>query len=419
MVVAKSHKKKQVFSTIVVFVLLIYPVLQTYGYDHYNFAFIIMTVLSILALFRTGMKSYMPKLLNYYFLFWGLSHVLMASSISSIIPIGVIRTYLVYNMLFKEFDYAKCLKIYNILVVIFLSFFFFQEFIYASTGYRVLGVSQSLPLALDVEDASSHLEKMITSERSSSFFSEPAHFVQFLLPLFALKLFKPLRRSDRVIVLGIFIALLLMQSGNALLGLATIIVCFIFSKYFCIVNARKIIGLLLLSSILAIGTFYYLKADMGQYIIERQDQLNADGDAQSGQSGFLRIFRGYYVYGALSPIEMIIGADDIKRIDSAINSSGVAWAFKKNDYYFNVVQGLLIRTGVIGMVVFVLFLLWGLRKTDSSGKAILLTFISLSFISSLLFTPTMALYLLLALSLKKKKGIDNDSKVLCIKTAKK
>ena len=404
MVVAKSHKKKQVFSTIVVFVLLIYPVLQTYGYDHYNFAFIIMTVLSILALFRTGMKSYMPKLLNYYFLFWGLSHVLMASSISSIIPIGVIRTYLVYNMLFKEFDYAKCLKIYNILVVIFLSFFFFQEFIYASTGYRVLGVSQSLPLALDVEDASSHLEKMITSERSSSFFSEPAHFVQFLLPLLALKLFNPVRRSDKVLVVGIFISLLLMRSGNALFGLATISICFIFSKYLRVVNVRKIIGLILFSSIFAIGTYYYLKSEMGQYIIERQDQLSAEGDAQSGQSGFLRIFRGYYVYGAMTPIEQIIGADDIKRIDLAISSSGVAWAFRENDYYFNVVQGLLIRTGVIGLIVFILILLRGLRRTDSSGKAILLTFVSLSFISSLLFTPTMALYLLLAHSLEKRDG---------------
>lgn len=401
MVVAKPHKKKQVFSTIVVFMLLIYPVLQTYGYGHYNFAFIIMTVLSIFALFRTGFHSYMPKLLNYYFIFWGVSHILMASSASAMIPVGVIRTYLLFNMVFKEFDYAKCLKFYNILAIVFLAFFFFQEFIYATTGFRVLGVSQSLPLALSVEDADAYYQKMMMNERSASFFSEPAHFVQFLLPLLAIKLFQPARRLDYVFALVIVVALLLMQSGNAFLGLAAIGVSFVVEKILHDFNIKKLLLFVLLSFAVGVTAKYYINSEMGQHLLERQDQLDVKGDAQTGLSGFMRIFRGYYVYDAMSPIEKVIGADDGKRIDSAIASSSVAWSFKDNDYYFNVVQTLLIRTGIIGTIIFLLFMLSSFRSVNSCGKAILTILLFLSFISAIHFTPVMALYILLALSCNK------------------
>lgn len=398
MVVAKSHKKEQVFSTLVVFMLLIYSVLQTYGYGHYNFAFIIMTVLSIFALFRTGFHSYMPKWLNCYFIFWGLSHIIMASSASAMIPVGVIRTYLLFNMVFKEFDYSKCLKYYNILAVVFLAFFFFQEFVYATTGFRVLGVSQSLPLALGVEDADAYYQKMIINERSSSFFSEPAHFVQFLLPLLAIKLFQPAKRLDYLFSIIIVAALLLMQSGNAFLGLAAIGISFVIEKIIHNFNAKKLILLLVVLFSVGTGVKLYFESEMGQHLLERQDQLDMKGDSQTGLSGFMRIFRGYYVYDAMTPLEKVIGADDAGRIDSAIASSGFAWSFKENDYYFNVVQTLLIRTGIIGTLLFLLFMVGSFRRVNSCGKSILTILLFLCFISAIHFTPVMALYILLARS---------------------
>lgn len=410
MVVAKSRKKKQVFSTIVVLMLLIYPVLQTYGYGHYNFAFIIMTTLSVFALFRTGLHSYMPKLLNYYFIFWALSHMLMASSSASIIPVGVIRTYLLFNMLFKEFDFAKCLKFYDILAVIFLAFFFFQEFVYATTGFRVLGVSQSLPLALSVEDVNAYYQKMITNERSSSFFSEPAHFVQFLLPLLIIKIFNPLKKFDFIFAAIILLALLLLQSGNALIGLMAIGGCYLIEKILHNFNFKKFILLVILTLFVGIIGGYYINSEMGEKLLERQEQIDIEGNSRSETSGFLRLFRGYFVYDAMSPIEKIIGADDKNRIDAAIGNSGFEWSFRENDYYFNVVQTLLIRTGIIGTVLFVLFLIGALKKTNSCGKAILVVLICLCFISAIHFTPVMALYLLLANSLIKEN--DENLKVL-------
>ena len=411
MVVAKSHNKKQVFSMIVVFLLLIYPVLQTYGFGHNNFAFIIMTGLSVLALFRTGIKTYMPKLLNYYFIFWGISHVLMASSASSIIPLGVIRTYLMYNMLFKEFDYTKCMKMYNVLAIIFLAFFFFQEFVYATTGYRILGVSQSLPLALDVEDADAYYQKMIMGERSSSFFSEPAHFVQFLLPLLAITVFNLVKQVDYIMAVIIVVALLFMQSGNALLGLAAMGGYYVLSRLLHNINVKKIALLAFFISVVAIVGSYYVQSEMGQKLLDRQEQLDASGNSQGGMSGFLRIFRGYYVYGAMTPIEQIIGADDKGRIDAAIASSGFAWSFMENDYYFNVVQTLLIRTGIIGTLLFLIFMISSMKWVTDSGRAILIVLLALCFISAIHFTPVMALYLLLGLSFTRKNDQLENKKI--------
>ena len=64
----------------------------------------------------------------------------------------------------------------------------------------------------------------IERERSSAFFSEPAHLVQFLLPLVIAELFYVADKKAYIRSAIYLLTLLALASGNALLGVLVIIV---------------------------------------------------------------------------------------------------------------------------------------------------------------------------------------------------
>jgi len=130
-------------------------------------------------------------------------------------------------------------------------------------------------------------------------------------------------------------------------------------------------------------------------------------DYESGKSGFFRIYRGYYVYDNLSPIEKIIGVNDFSTLKARINTSEVGFMFGDDDTYFNAVQDIMIRTGLIGLFIFILFLadLW--KHNNYLGKSLICCLITLAFISAINLTSTMAMFLVLAIYAKKNNKIQN------------
>ena len=65
---------------------------------------------------------------------------------------------------------------------------------YMSFGYRIIGIFTFLPIEVkgivgSYDSISDWADVAIERERSSAFFSEPAHLVQFLLPLVIAELF--------------------------------------------------------------------------------------------------------------------------------------------------------------------------------------------------------------------------------------
>lgn len=133
---------------------------------------------------------------------------------------------------------------------------------------------------------------------------------------------------------------------------------------------------------------------MGQFIIERQDETNDDQRIRT--SGFLRIYRGYYVYEALSKSEKVFGANNQNMMDRAISRCPISYMFKNNDYYYNTFQNIIIRTGVVGAIIFFMMLVFLYRKATQPGKTILVSMAVLSFIASFYLSYMMLLYLIIA-----------------------
>lgn len=378
------------FSNAVSILLLTSPILKTYGFTSIDFSIIFTSLFIGIFLLKRGVCNSMPKWLAIYF-GYNILILILSFSITPIEFLRVLYALLAYMMFFDVIKLDSLLKYYKIVAIICISFFYIQEIFYYTIGYRISGLMTFLPLSLGIEDTSSYFEHLSIAERSSSFFSEPSHFAQFLLPLFALILLEKQKVSYRWAII-IFITLLLLQSGNAMIGMLAIVLVYI-RKIFSTSSARVKMGGFACCFLLLIVGYFYVTSIMGERLLERQSQVSGE---MEHSSGFIRVFRGYYVFEVGSLADQIFGTNSRSQVESRIQQSKVSYLFRDNDMYFNMVQSVLIRTGYIGLLIFIVIIVTLWKRNNYQGKAILLAFISLSFTSSLYFSMTMALYLVLA-----------------------
>lgn len=304
----------------------------------------------------------------------------------------------------KDIRVLWLINAYRLIAYTNIIFFLIQELVYLLLNYRLKGILTFIPSTLT--DDLSVLEH---AERFSAFFSEPSHFAQFLLPLLAIELFYFTNRSYwRIIVLLLMIAFL--KSGTAVVGLLVVI---LFAYYSFIQKKKAIYTMLLLPVVTLTLAFSFIavsKTEFGMEMMERQEEL--DSESEKVSSGFIRIFRGYFVFDELTPVQKILGLNDKSELINAVNRSSVALMFKDNELYFNGIQGFLINTGVLGTMLFVGFVLWLWHGNNLAGRCILLMLCSLFFVASLFFTHTMLLYLVISFIFKYQRSQCQNSVVI-------
>ena len=384
------------FESIVILSLLLSTILQTYGWEKYDFSFIITSFLSVLYIFKYGIRNTMPKFLLYYIFYRIAVHIISANGYAEMIPLGLLKSLLAYLMFFGINDYSKFHKYYRIIAIIAIIFFYIQELSYHILGNRVLGIFSFLPISMSKSiDLVSILAE---SSRSSSFFSEPAHLAQFLLPLFCIEVFA--RRKNIPIVIFLGLTLLLSFSGNAIWGVAVVGISYIIS----VMKGRNIatklkVAFLVIPAILGL-LYIYVNSEMGQKTMSRSETLSTDyiNSRGASHSSYLRIFRGFAVYDNYGTIEKIIGNDNGNYFYNSARTSEAALFFKdQNDTYINTFQSFLLYSGIVGVVFFILIFgeIW--KKSYGGGRVSLLVFYALSVVAALYLTDTMALYLVVAL----------------------
>lgn len=140
-----------------------------------------------------------------------------------------------------------------------------------------------------------------------------------------------------------------------------------------------------------------------QKLLDRQDELD---QTAYRTSGFLRIYRGYYTFNELSLFEKIFGANNKVMMERANKKSPISFLFRDNDFYYNTIQNILIKTGIIGAIIFILFTIQLFARANPCGKTIVTTMTLLSFVSSLYLSFIMLIYLIFAEHLRKRKSDD-------------
>ena len=344
-----------------------------------------------------------PIAMTLYVLYFCCTRVLSnLTSLQSIIAPSIIFIFLLGGFLNKEVVLNYFLKFYRIIAFINIAFLLLQEVLYNTLGYRVIGILSFLPLTniggVDF-DASQYTENAAVAGRSSAFFSEPAHFVQFLLPLLVVELFFVHSRMAYARSCMYVAALFILASGNAILGLG-VIGLFLFLHMLRRMNMLKSIAVVVVFvSIMCLSISWIMTTEYGEKLLDRTEELDPNQSVAS--SGFLRIFRGYFIWEEMSVYEKTIGLNSLKKLDIKINSSPVASTFNEDDYYMNSVQSIMIFTGYIGVLIFVGLLVYLWRGNNLAGRCSIVVYVALSFIASIYFTYTMVLYLLVAFLMKK------------------
>lgn len=398
-----AGSRLRLFELIAILYILLEPVFVMYGWANFNVATVLSYLLVLVYISNSIRKNrnpfrILPRFLSIYFVWLILCNYL---SLGSLVPVGNIFIWLLFATLFSTISFERLIRIYKIVAVLAISLFIVQEFSYYATGSRISGIIQWLPLSYASQDMD--VEKYLSTReiinRSASFFSEPAHFAQFLFPMLTISLFKANNLKSFIFPIIIIITLLLLQSGNALIGL----LCIGFVYILAVLSNRNIVYKLLVITVLfaggTIGGYYYVNSSLGENLMGRKESVSGDMD---NSSGFFRIYRGYYVFDAYSTVEKVIGINNFDKIKKRRDESKVSFLVEgENDLYFNCFQHFLLRTGFIGAFLYILLCLFLWRKNTYEGKAIILTFFALSFVASLYMSSLMMLYVYLSFSYKK------------------
>lgn len=401
------------FDKAVILLLVLTQILKTYGpVSYYNFASIPTYIFGIIFLgmllsgkrkFKSGLT--MPKPLVYFFIYWAVAHVL-TNLHSGILPQNVIEiavTFILFWGVVTPNQFPRLLKYYTVVAWVCIAFFILQEASYRLTGMRISGIIPGLPIALSsVEDASTFVSEKMIGTRGTSFFSEPAYFAQYVMPLFALKLFYD--KSKRHYLKAIIIGLVILQtmSGTGIAAMGMVIMVYVLS----LMVKRSLLSKIVVIFIFIagfVGLPYIMETEIGETLIGRQVEMSMDYEGGS-RSGFMRLYRGLYVYDEYSPIEKVFGHDNNAAIQDHIAHSVFAYTFAENhDTFFNGVQYTLLRTGIVGLIIMTLLFIQIYRNNNVCGRAILFGFIALMFMEAVFFGNNMVLFLILAERMKYQK----------------
>ena len=400
-----NEARVSLYDKVVMIVLLLYSILNIYGVEAMTIAEGLTIILLGVGLLTNKLSFKLTKYIRFYLIYMCLVIVVSADFNFNWISrlIGVAYTYLTFSLFYSRINLTYFLKVYRILSLFFICFFFIQEVSFATIGTRPVGIIPFLPVVSDLgtDDFSSHLS---IASRSSSFFSEPAHFAQFLLPLLAYEVFMRKGCDRNLIVLMISVTILMLLSGNGIIGFGVLLCYYIWNYTKSVKKTYRYLAIIVIAGLVSIGITYYMSSESGQVLLNRTNELTLADPEVGSESGFVRIYRGYFVYDNLNLFEKIVGLGNFERLRERIVTSSVGWTFDDNDNYFNVIQNVLIRTGILGMIIMLLFLfkdLW--HKNNACAKSLVLVFFTFSFMSNLYLTPTMILYTIIPYCLKFKK----------------
>lgn len=397
-------------SKVVAWLSALYPMLGYYGFGSLSFAIVLFfLILFYIYIKRQYIKFVFPIPVLCFYLYIFIVRFVFNLQNGNVIAFGAILIFLLWGFLNSELRISEFLNIYRFIVFVNIVFLVIQEFLYYTVGYRIIGIMTSLPLVIDGDsfDPQAYAETASLASRSSAFFSEPAHFAQYLLPLFAVELFYVGTRKAFFRCIIYFATLMILASGNALIG---ILVIFFFFLLQIMKKMSSIIALFVVVIIgaLAIASYSYMKhTEYGEKIVERFGELEADQVEVS--SGFVRVFRGFYIWKEMDTKEKIVGLIDSNRIKAKIRQCDVANTFGgDDDIYMSGWQSVMIYTGYLGTTIFIWIILWLWQGNTMAGRCCIALIVVLFCFAALYSTYTSVLYLALAFLIKKE--------YLCCKT---
>lgn len=401
---------RKVFS----FFLILLPVTNIYGcgIPGISIGKVILVLLVIGSIIKNRCTVF-PKIPKYAFLFMSWVLIVPFFYISAqwfsytdalYKLVGVLGFWLTLGYSLQIVDVDYLFKVYGRFAFIFSLVFLFQTVVYYATGKNIVFIIPFLPLA-DASDSVSYIDGQSVWNRQCSVFLEPAYF-SFYIGIFLCLLLNKCSDLFNKKVLFYIVILILLRSGNGYLCLLMTILSYFVMHYRRILsNRRNLIGIFF---VIIIGAFAYFhlsvdsSSDFGE-TFNRVSELgkNAENDKTSG---FERIYRGYYIYDDLPSYAKILGIGQgnilsFSRVHQFRQYMNIG--LENDAFYMNCIQQILVYSGIIGLMLFIYFILR--ISTNKIAMSITLLFVSLSFVTAIYNTPYMLFFLLFGILYSRKQ----------------
>lgn len=386
---------------IVLFVLAIIPLLYTYGFAKWSFSDILLFGLGIVSsiglLFsKTEHKNFIPLYLLILTLDYAVVYLYTVPGASlPIFTIQLLFCYIAFWYFITPDSINNYIKIYKNIAIVVLAFFYIQFFYKALTGTMINGIFTWLPISEGVSDDASWVSDHVQSDRCSSFFSEPSYLCRYLMPLFVIELFKS-RNINWIFLALLALPAFLNVSGTGIIVLLVIIFFWYLSR---IKSSKKYFSIAIVTLVLIVFYFILMSSEMGAEIIDRSGELAIE-DQYGSRSGNMRLWRGYAVFAEYSWQHKLIGTQDNNTIFQ-YESMGIFGSLFGDRIYFNGISTLLLRQGLIGLSIFILFIAKIWKNASLTGKAIILSFLVYMLCESMYPGERMATMMVLAFCINK------------------
>lgn len=312
------------------------------------------------------------------------------------------KTFITFTILMlclnSTLDWKSVLKIYKYCVYFCILIFYIQEVSYFFLNRRLTFYLPFLDNYYSGAGVTTDEFSLGTStaKRSPSIFLESAHFAQFIMPYVAMKMVEFTRNRKVWMELAFLLfTMLIVRSGCGYLMLLAVIL------YVLICDKEISLGKKITASILALLAFtaitlLFSDHPLVSYIAQRAGEISMHTEVQGAHSGFLRMFRGYFIYASLPLANQIFGTGAGSLIYfcnlefDGLNYSGT---------YMNALQMSLCRGGLIGTILLILFMLkiWKASCPESKGvffALVAMMLMEVSWLNSRMFFFILIIYCL-------------------------
>ncbi len=298
---------------------------------------------------------------------------------------------IIVNFTYVDMDYS--IKIYK-KIAFYIAAYVTLQFIFFLLFRKILPI-KVLPFNLSRDITDLYTNSMQFYFRASGVFVEPGYAVQFLFPSLVFYLYDLKNNNKKylqIIIISCSILTTVSMQGIAIL-------CAIYFMYLLTLNYRRKSTLIIIV-LLVIILIIFLGTDAFVIIVNRLEILRTP---MPGGSTALRVYRGFDLFNKIPNMYKIIGIGhgNLKKfiIDNSIISKydSINMTELALDYV-NGASAVLLYNGIVGFVLFALFIVYVYKHVKNEYKMLLILFIFLNFGEGCMFNNTMMFQMVFILS---------------------
>lgn len=337
--------------------LAIAPILDNYAFFTVSISFgdVIIATTALLAISTKLGKVNVRKeylFLLAYMVIFSMMTIIEMSAIKHLISFA----WFVLTLALLDSNFTACGKLIHVYknVALFEAIvIIFQKAVFLLFGINIHGL---IPGMLTTYGVSTNVYiNIITGARCTGNFTEPAMAARYLaFPLFfsVFKIIEKKRIANLETVIFV-VAMVCTYSGNAIVALVIAFLYYLIYQLKLKEKGENKIVKLIIGAFFVIVGMYVLNQVIGfEYLWNRRTELSGHG--ATGVSGYIRITRGFVVYGYYNLFQKIFGLG-IGNYRYAVNHQLNAIASMVTDKlldYMNGIQFYLLQGGIIGIFLF-------------------------------------------------------------------